>query len=139
LDAGANYTIAYTGADFVITLKTLVVTADANQNKVYGASDPIFTYTANGFENGDDASILTGALTRTSGENVGNYAINQGALNAGDNYSINYTGADFAITLKTLVVTADASQTKVYGAADPIFSYAVTGFENGDDASILTG
>ncbi|MGM0945385.1 MAG: MBG domain-containing protein [Bacteroidota bacterium] len=139
LDAGDNYTINYTGADFEITERTLTVIADANQGKVYGQADPVLTYTASNFGNGDDESIFTGSLVRAAGENVGSYAINQGSLDAGDNYTINYTGADFAITKKTLTITADANQSKVYGDSDPTFTYQATGFENGDDESILTG
>ncbi|SDD76507.1 PKD repeat-containing protein, partial [Algoriphagus faecimaris] len=139
LDAGPNYTINFIGADFTITEKTLDITVDAGQDKIYGEADPVFTYQANGFENADDEGILTGALARTAGENVGNYAINQGSLDAGNNYTINYTGADFEITPATLTVTVDAGQSKTYGDADPTFTYQATGFENGDDESILTG
>ncbi|ERM80577.1 hypothetical protein P872_12685, partial [Rhodonellum psychrophilum GCM71 = DSM 17998] len=139
LDAGPNYTLILSPEDFFVNPATITIQVDKTLQKVYGASDPTFTYSASGFVASEDASILTGALARVSGESVGNYAINQGNLDAGTNYTIAYTGADFAITLKTLVVTADANQNKVYGAAEPTFSYAVTGFENGDDASILTG
>jgi gliding motility-associated-like protein len=139
LTAGDNYTISYTGADFAITAKTLTITANSDQSKIYGAADPTFTYQVSGFENGDDATILTGTLARTAGETVGTYAINQGSLTAGDNYTISYTGADFAITSKTLAVTVDENQTKVYGATDPTFTYQATGFENGDSESVLTG
>jgi len=139
LSAGANYSINFTGADFTIGTKVLTVTADAGQSKVYGAADPTLTYTASGFANGDDESILSGALTREAGEAVGTYAIQLGSLSAGANYTINYTGADFAITPATLAITADAGQSKVYGAADPTFTYTVNGFANGDDESILSG
>ncbi|MFC3415403.1 MBG domain-containing protein [Algoriphagus hitonicola] len=137
--AGGNYTIDYTGADFEITPASLIITADAGQYKVYGEADPSLTYTASGFENGDDESILSGTLIRAAGENIGIYAITQGSLNAGDNYTIDYTGADFEITAKTLMVTTDAGQNKVYGDSDPTFTFKVTGFEGGDDESILTG
>ncbi|MGM0947240.1 MAG: MBG domain-containing protein, partial [Bacteroidota bacterium] len=139
LSAGNNYTINYTGADFEITPASLTITADAGQSKVYGEADPTFTYTASGFENGDGESILTGTLLRAAGENVGTYAINQGSLSAGDNYSITYNGADFEITPASLTITADAGQSKVYGDSDPTFTYTVTGFEGADDESILTG
>ncbi|WP_157822097.1 MBG domain-containing protein, partial [Salegentibacter salinarum] len=137
LSAGANYTIDFAGADFAINAKVLMVTADPGQNKVYGDADPIFTYTATGFENGDDASILSGSLTREVGEAVGIYTIGLGSLSAGVNYTIDYTGADFTIGTKVLSVTADTDQSKIYGETDPEFTYTATGFENEDDASIL--
>ncbi|WP_338224309.1 MBG domain-containing protein [Algoriphagus confluentis] len=139
LSAGSNYTINFTGADFTIAEKTLTITVDAGQSKIYGEADPIFTYQASGFENGDDESIITGALERTPGENVGTYAINLGSLDAGPNYTINFIGADFAITAKTLTISVDAGQSKIYGEADPVFNYQASGFENGDDEGILTG
>ena len=40
-------------------------------------------------------------MERVEGENVGIYAINQGTLQANDNYTIAFTGANFAITKAT--------------------------------------
>ncbi|WP_297338279.1 MBG domain-containing protein, partial [Algoriphagus sp.] len=139
LDAGDNYTIDYTGADFEITEKTLTITVTPGQSKTYGDTDPTFAYVATGFGPGDDESILTGELERESGEDVGGYAINLGSLSAGANYTIDFAGADFVITPATLTVTADANQSKTYGDVDPTFSYQATDFKNGDGESILTG
>ena len=136
LAVSGNYTINYTGADLTITKATLNIVADA-KTKAYGTADPALTYTVTGFENGDDITILTGALTRVAGEAVGTYAIEQGTLDAA-NYTINYTGADLTITKATLNIVADA-KTKAYGTVDPVLTYTVTGFENGDDLTILTG
>jgi hypothetical protein len=124
LSAGSNYTITYVGADFAITTKPITVTADASQTKVYGTADSVFTYSVlPGLVSGD---TCTGALTRVAGENVGTYAIEQGTLSAGSNYTITYVSKDFAITAKPITVTADASQTKIYGTINPIFTYSVS-------------
>jgi gliding motility-associated-like protein len=77
--------------------KALEIVANPGQNKFYGEPDPILTYTATGFEGGDDESIFSGSLAREVGEAVGSYAINQGSLDAGMNYTINFTGATFEI------------------------------------------
>ncbi|WP_180042336.1 MBG domain-containing protein [Acinetobacter sp. YH12218] len=113
--AGGNYTIAYNSASpqFEITPATLTITADAGQHKVYGDTDPTLGYAVSGWKFSDDNSLLTGALERAAGKNVGNYAINQGSLLATSNYDISYTGADFAITPRTLTATINA-QNKVY-------------------------
>ncbi|WP_289035970.1 BspA family leucine-rich repeat surface protein, partial [uncultured Flavobacterium sp.] len=137
LAVSGNYDIAYTGADFNITKATLNIVADA-KSKTYGTADPVLTYTVTGFENGDDQSVITGALTRVAGENIGTYAINQGTLAVSGNYDIAYIGADFNITKATLNIVADA-KSKTYGTADPVLTYTVTGFENGDDQSVITG
>ena len=70
---------------------------------------------------------LTGAQTRVAGEDVGNFAISQGALtvndgNGGANYSFTYVGDNFAITQRAITFTADAGQSKVFGSADPTFT-----------------
>ncbi|WP_339755054.1 MBG domain-containing protein [Algoriphagus aquimarinus] len=139
LDAGANYSINFTGADFSITPRTLTIVANSNQAKVYGSDDPVLAFTASNFGNGDNVLTLTGALSRAAGENIGMYAITLGSLNAGGNYTINFTSADFEIASKVLNVIADAGQSKVFGTADPVFTYQVSGFENGDTNAILSG
>src|SRR5690606_16043994 len=55
----------------------LNVTADAS-SKTYGDPDPEFTYQVSGFVNGDDIAIVTGALSRATGEDAGNYPITLG-------------------------------------------------------------
>ena len=132
LAAGDNYTIAYVGKDFEITAKPITVTADEAQAKVYGESDPVFTYGFSPALVGTDA--FTGALTRVAGEDVGTYAIEQGTLAAGDNYTIAYVGKDFEITAKPITVTADESQNKIYGESDPVFTYVFSPALVGTDA-----
>jgi hypothetical protein len=135
LDAGTNYTLTFVGNNFSITPKALTVTADAGQAKVYGAADPTLTYQSSGLVGADS---LTGSLGRGAGETVagGPYAITQGTLNAGSNYSITFIGDTFSITPKALTVTADAGQSKVYGAADPTLTYQSSGLVGTDS---LTG
>ena len=116
LSAGSNYSITFVSANLTITAKPITVTADA-KSKVYGASDPIFTYTSS-----DAGATFTGDLSRIAGTNVGTYAITQGTLSAGSNYSITFVSANLTITAKPITVTADA-KTKVYGASDPTFTY----------------
>ncbi|TDK51130.1 PKD domain-containing protein, partial [Algoriphagus formosus] len=83
---------------FRTTKKELDVKVATGQSKVYGATDPIFAYTVDGFEGTDNESILTGTLARVSGEEIGMYSITVGTLDAGADYSINFIGADFEIT-----------------------------------------
>jgi predicted outer membrane repeat protein len=130
LTAGANYSLSYTGANFAITAAALTVTANA-QSKVYGAADPALTYNATGLIGAD---TLIGALTRAAGENVGSYAINQGTLTAGANYSLGYTGANFAITAAALTVTPK-NVSKMYGSTATLSDYTTTGLLNSDSVS----
>lgn len=133
LSAGANYDLTFVGTDFSISAQTITVTADAGQTKVYAAADPTFSYTitTGALETGD---TFTGLLSRAAGENVANYAIAVGTLSAGTNYDLTFVGTDFGISAQAITVMADAGQTKVYGPADPTFTYTVTtgALETGD-------
>ena len=100
--SNANYKLpeAKTQA-FTIAKAALTITAAA-KSKVYGADDPALTYMSSGLV-GEDA--ISGALTRTTGEDVGEYDITQGTLSAGNNYTIAYTGAKLTITQKEAVLS----------------------------------
>ncbi len=135
--ASTNYTLSFVENNFEITKAVLTVTADANQTKVYGTSDPSeYTYSVSGLKNGDlQVDVLNnGALDRAAGENAGLYGIQQGTLDlSSGNYTLDYIGSDFEITKATLTITANADQTKVYGTSDPSeYTYEVSGLVAGD-------
>ena len=95
---GSDYAFSgTTTADYTIKPKALTITADA-KSKAKGEADPALTYKADGLVEGD---AITGALARAEGEGVGEYAITQGTLSAGDNYTITFTGAKLTIKEKT--------------------------------------
>lgn len=122
LALNSNYVLTFFGANLSIDPKIITVTADT-KTKIYGESDPALTYTNNG---GLGASDFTGTLTRSVGESVGEYNILQGSLAlVNTNYTISYFGAKLTITVRDVTVTADA-KTKVYGEADPAFTYNIT-------------
>src|SRR5439155_19049703 len=100
LSAGSNYTINFVSANLTITAKTITVTANA-QTKVFGAVDPALTYTSS-----DAAATFTGGLVRVTGENVGTYAIEQGALTGRGHYSSHVASAYVTITVNEITVTA---------------------------------
>lgn len=103
-----NYNFSSVSATFTISPAGLTVTAE-NNTKVYGEDDPLLTYQVTGLV---DDEKLTGALSRESGENVGDYPITKGTLAASDNYTISFIGATFTITQKNVenvaVVADDA-------------------------------
>ena len=108
-----------------VQTRPITVTANAGQTKVYGASDPTFTYT---ITSGSLVSpdVLSGSLSRAAGSGVGLYAITQNSLTAGANYNLTFVSNNFSITARPITVTANAGQTKVYGASDPTFTYTIT-------------
>lgn len=136
--AAGNYVIDFTPGSLRITPAPLDVAA-IPEGKVYGAADPLLAFNASGFRLGDGVSILSGALARAPGEDVGSYAIGLGTLSAGPNYAVRFAGAEFRISPAPLTVTA-ANLSRLYGDADPILGFAAAGLVAGDTvASALTG
>ncbi|GAB1856251.1 hypothetical protein MHTCC0001_10860 [Flavobacteriaceae bacterium MHTCC 0001] len=126
----SNYDITYTSEDLTINQKAATVTADA-KSKTYGDSDPTLTYQVTGLVGAD---VLSGSLSRDTGEAVGTYTINQGTLD-NSNYDISYTSDDLTINQKAITVTTDA-KSKTYGDSDPTLTYQVTGLVGMD---VLSG
>ncbi len=126
--SNTNYalTLAATTISFEITRKAVTITPNSNQSKVFGASDPALTFS-------NDGSLapasFTGALSRATGENVGNYAIGLGNLSAGNNYNLSLASSvvNFAITPKPVTVTPSSGQSKVFGASDPALTFSNNG------------
>ena len=75
--------------------------------------------------------VLSGNIERETGEEVGSYSIVQGSLN-NPNYIIDFISAPFAITPKSVTVTAD-HQTKVYGEIDRDLTFSVVPELNSGD------
>ncbi|MDR2282785.1 MAG: gliding motility-associated C-terminal domain-containing protein, partial [Sphingobacterium sp.] len=116
LTAGANYEITYVGADFTITAAAITITPEA-KSKVYGTSDPALTYITEDASGTvvDLSTVMTGQLSRVSGEDVGSYEIEQGSLSAGPNYTITFTtGKKLTITKATLTGVTFESKEFVY-------------------------
>ena len=128
--ATKNYTLGFVGSSLEIKPAPLTVTANS-LTKIYGESDPVLSYTVSGLLGND---VLTGTLSRESGENVGDYLIEQGMV-GNSNYDIAFTGAALNIDPAPLAVTAN-SLTKTYGESDPELSYTVSGLLGND---VLTG
>jgi filamentous hemagglutinin family protein len=135
-----NYTLSFGNAEMTVTPAPLTVNAAA-QTKVYGDNDPTLSYEVNGMKRGDAAaSLLSGALSRASGENVGAYAVSQGSLGlSSGNYTLSFSGSSLTVTPAPLTVTA-AAQSKVYGDFDPTLGYTASGLKFSDAASsVLSG
>ncbi|WP_181452596.1 MBG domain-containing protein [Algoriphagus aquaeductus] len=140
LDAGGSYTITSsfagvtgtylpisaansTSSTLTVNKRPVTVTAE-DKSKIYGNADPAFTYqiTSGSLAFTDS---FTGALTRDSGEDVGDYAITQGTLALSSNYDLTFVAGNLEITERPIEVTAD-DKSKIYGNADPAFTYQIT-------------
>ena len=127
---------------FTVTPAVLTVTADA-QARLYGDANPALSASFSGFVNGDTAGVVTGSASlstaATAASVVGSYAITAtaGSL-AAANYSFRFAVGTLTITQAHLMVTID-DQSKVYGDAIPTLTATLTGFKNGDTASVVSG
>ncbi|KAF2515001.1 T9SS type A sorting domain-containing protein, partial [Flavobacterium zhairuonense] len=92
--------ISFTTDKYVLT-----ITASAEHQKVFGTTDPVFRYTVSGLVNGDTNAIISGVLSRETGENVGKYKINAGTIDAGKNYKIVFESAVFEIIKADQVIS----------------------------------
>jgi MBG domain-containing protein/YDG domain-containing protein/concanavalin A-like lectin/glucanase superfamily protein/uncharacterized protein DUF2341 len=139
-----NYVLASTTATTTanITAATLTVTAD-NQNRAYGAANPVLTAHYSGFAGGDDTNVLSGTpslnTTATATSPAGNYPItvNQGSLSAA-NYTFAFANGTLSVGKATLTVTAD-DQSRAYGQTNPVLTVSYSGFLGGDDTNVLSG
>jgi len=130
-----------------IGTRNLTVSASSSHIKNYGEADPNFAYIYNGQVLGETPAF-SGALSRVSGENVGNYLINVGNLALADsetfkasNYSFTFdNNSNHILTIEKatllLMVSSsegDGNQTKIYGDPDPeITLKVVSGLRDGE-------
>jgi hypothetical protein len=125
LSASNNYLIIYVSNWLTIVnsnAKHITVTADSGQFKMYGAPNPVYTYTVDPPLDAGDS--FTGALSRDPGVDAGiPYPITLGTLSAGLNYIIDFVSADFYIKGIPVNVKANAAS-KPYGSPDPGFTYS---------------
>jgi hypothetical protein len=125
----SNYAITANSANLGITARPIIVTANSGLTKVYGNADPTLSYTLEANSSGRGlvgSDTFSGALSRTSGENVASsYTITQGTL-ANSNYAISLAaGGSFAITQRPITLAMDAKN-KRSGDPDPSWTYQLT-------------
>jgi hypothetical protein len=143
-----NYAGSATGT-LAIAGAPLLVAAN-NQTRGYGQTNPVWTVSCTGFVNGENSNSLGGVLTfsftDTNGASVANidtntppgtYFIIPSGLTAA-NYSLTYSNGTLLVTPGVLTVAVNPV-TKEYGATNPALSVTITGFLNGDNASVFSG
>ena len=128
-----NYEISYGLGTLTIEPADLTITAE-DKTKTYGEADPELTFTETGLFPDD---TIIGALIREEGEDVGDYAILQGSLSAGDNYTVHYDSANLAIGQRTMVIGISAAD-KTYDGTDTVATSAliVSGLVEGDSVIV---
>ena len=113
--SNANYTITFANGAYNVTSRAITVTANAGLTKQYGDTDPTLAYTiTSGSLYSSDA--FTGALSRTAGENIGAYALNNGNLALSSNYTLTIDTAGRSLAITPRLVTATPNTlSHIYG------------------------
>ncbi|MEZ0580831.1 MBG domain-containing protein [Nocardioides sp. MH1] len=141
--SSTNYAVdGYAAKSFAVAKATLTVTA-TDTSRTYGFANPPLGYTFSGFQNGDDASDVSGAPALATSavvrSNVGTFpiTISGGTLSAAD-YKFVLVPGTMTVLKKQIVVKADPA-TRAYGETNPAFTATYTGFRNGDTSAVFTG
>ncbi|MGO9204210.1 MAG: MBG domain-containing protein [Limisphaerales bacterium] len=139
--ADTNNYITTAGAVLLNVLPQPLAVTPNNLSRLYGTTNPLLTGSIAGVTNGDNITALYTTAASASSP-VGSYAIvpllqdPNGAL---VNYSVTTNSGTLVVAPAPLTVAAQ-NQSRTYGAANPLLSWSVTGFVNGDTRdSVLTG
>jgi len=131
------YTITYVNGKLTVERRPITITISGTQHKTYGDIDPVeYGYSVTSALNLATWDQFTGVLIRESGENAGLYNIllngssltivqsDNPTINKAANYDISFVNTNqFEINRKAIAITVTSSQQKVYGVADPVFSF----------------
>ena len=135
-----KYDFSYVNGAVTVGPKALTVTA-ANSSKTYGQTKTFAgtEFTTSGLVSGD--SVTSATLASSGAVNtaaVGSYNITaSAAVGTGlSNYTISYAVGTLTVNKANLTVTAD-NKVRAFGAADPAFTFTLTGLQNGETASVL--
>ena len=138
--SASNYDFTYVDGTLGITKATLTATAQ-NTTRAYGDANPAFAITYTGFKNSDDASVIdsgvVGSSTATAFSNAGTTHAITASGGLDNNYTFTYAPGTLTITKANLVITPQNTY-RGYGAANPAFALAYSGFKNGETAGVLT-
>uniref|UniRef100_UPI0040486508 MBG domain-containing protein n=1 Tax=Algoriphagus sp. TaxID=1872435 RepID=UPI0040486508 len=102
----SNYTLTRVEGVVEVTPASLSLKVNS-ATKIYGQADPVYTYSLQGLKGADTEGILSGALTREAGEELGTYRISAGTISAGTNYTLSVTDANLQIIKARALSVAD--------------------------------
>jgi MBG domain-containing protein/beta-propeller repeat-containing protein len=134
-----KYAITYQAGVLTITPAPLTVTAN-NASRLYGGSNPAFTGTVAGVQNGDNISA-TYSTSATSISPAGTYLITPALVDPTGklgNYSVTVVNGTLTVIPAPLTITANNGTSILHGAL-PSLTPNYSGFVNGDGPSSLSG
>jgi sugar lactone lactonase YvrE len=138
----ANYSFVF-GSGVLTIGKALLTVTPASLSMAYGRHLPYLAYQFSGFVNGDGGGAVQGlpSLTTqaTSTSPAGTYTITSsvGTLSS-QRYAFQVLNGTLTVTKAALQVRATSLVT-TYGAQPPALTYTLSGFANGDSATVVSG
>ncbi len=136
------YNLIFTKGTLTIS-KAIINVITENKSRIYGESNPTFTYTYSGLLNSDPESIISGLPSSTTTailtSNVGDYQIITDIVNlSSTNYTFTKNDGILTVTKAPINVTA-TNKSKVYGSINPDFTYTISGYQNGENLDNVLG
>ncbi len=134
----ANYAITYVDGTTTVIPSPLTITATSG-TMTYGGAVPVVSPNVSGLQNGENVSVLGAGLTCTTAASptspVGTYPTScSGATDP--NYTVSYVSGTIDITPAALSITA-SSNSMTYGDPAPVLTPIISGFQNGETATVL--
>jgi hypothetical protein len=138
----SNYSFKFDVGTVTVGQAALTVIAKP-ASMTYGSVLPALTYSFSGFVNGDGISTVQGTPLLTAGATsaspVGSYPIACGAGTlTSQEYTFNCVNGTLTVNQAAISVTG-ASLAMTYGGTVPGLSYQLSGFLNGDTATVVSG
>lgn len=132
--SATNYDISYETGKLTITKAPLEVKVN-DASRLYGESNPEFTFSYTGFKNDDDASVIgshpTVTTDATTDSPVGTYTLSASEGEAKNYEFKKYTSGILTIGKAELKVIAN-NQHMTYGDVLPTLTYTCSGLQNSD-------
>lgn len=135
-----NYTITFIPGNLKITPAELRLIADP-KTVSYGQDLPTFTSSLVGLVLGDSPSVVSNIQFGTPAnatDKIGEYPIQVNGTLQSPNYQLILSPGVLTITQATLTIRAE-NKSKVYGAALPQLTFALSGLVKNDSPALVTG
>jgi hypothetical protein len=139
-DAGsklANYSVLTNAGTLTVGYNFLTITVNST-NRAYGQSNPAFTSTVTGLQDGDNITVTNYSTAATTNSPVGSYQVlpqlNDPAGVLG-NYTVLTNAGPLTVTQTVLTVTVNSTN-RPYGQPNPAFTSILVGLQNGDNISV---
>ena len=135
-----NYIVSTNPGVLTVNPAELIVQAN-NASRLYGETNPLLTVSYSGFVNGDNPSVLSGALSEScpaqTNSPVGSYPISVGGQSA-PNYNVQFVAGSLTVEPAPLLVQANNAG-RVYGQTNPVFTATLVGLVNDENTMALGG